>query len=130
MDGYLLDTNIAIALLAGERKALDFAQQAKEKKKALFFSVITECEVFSGLQSGTRLQGIKLFNSRRCLEVTSSIAQLAGDIRKEQRANGRKLKTPDAIIIATAVEYQLGLVSRDHDMNFVHEQLGIPLINL
>lgn len=75
---------------------LDFARQAKDNKQAIFFSVITECEVFSGLQSEYRLRGIKLFNSRRCLEVTSKIAQRAGDIRREQRAKGRKLKTPDA----------------------------------
>ncbi len=130
MDGYLLDTNIAIALLAGEKAAIDFARQAQENKKGIFFSVITECEVFSGLQSEYRLKGIKLFNSRRCLEVTSQIAQRAGDIRREQKANGRKLKTPDAIIIATSVEYQLELVSRDHDMSFVSDEFDIPLINL
>lgn len=130
MDGYLLDTNIAIALLAGEQAAINFARQAQENKKVIFFSVIAECEVFSGLQSEYRLKGIKLFNSRRCLEVTSPIAQRAGDIRREQKANGRKLKTPDAIIIATSVEYQLGLVSRDHDMSFVSDEFDIPLINL
>lgn len=92
MDGYLLDTNIAIALLAGEQAAINFARQAQENKKVIFFSVIAECEVFSGLQSEYRLKGIKLFNSRRCLEVTSPIAQRAGDIRREQKANGRKLK--------------------------------------
>lgn len=129
MEGYLLDTNIAIALLAGEQAVLDFVSQAKDNKKAIFFSVITECEVFSGLQSDYRLKGIKLFNSRRCVEVTSKIAQRAGDIRRDQRVKGRKLKTPDAIIIATSVEYQLGLVSRDHDMSFVSAEFGIPLMN-
>ncbi|EBK2060085.1 type II toxin-antitoxin system VapC family toxin, partial [Salmonella enterica subsp. enterica serovar Typhi] len=63
-----------------------------------------------------RLQEIKLFNSRRCIEVSSSVARLAGDIRREQKSKGRKLKTPDAIIIATSIEHQLGLVSRDHDI--------------
>ncbi|NGM83108.1 type II toxin-antitoxin system VapC family toxin [Paenibacillus sp. 7124] len=130
MRGYLIDTNIAIAFLAGEPDAMSFARQAKEDKMNMYFSVITECEVFSGLNAELRLQGIKLFNSRRCLDVTSRIAQRAGDIRREQRAKGRKLKTPDAIIIATAVEYQLGLVSRDHDMSFVGDEFGIPLINL
>lgn len=130
MDGYLLDTNIAIALLAGEQAAINFARKAQENKKGIFFSVITECEVFSGLQSEYRLKGIKLFNSRRCLEVTSQIAQRAGDIRREQKVKGRKLKTPDAIIIATSVEYQLGLVSRDHDMSFVSDEFDIPLLKL
>lgn len=128
--GYLIDTNIAIAFLAGEPDAMSFARQAKEDKMNIYFSVITECEVFSGLSTELRLKGIKLFNSRRCLDVTSLIAQKAGDLRRKQREKGRKLKTPDALIIATATEYHLGLVSRDHDMSFVGDEFGIPLINL
>jgi hypothetical protein len=128
MDGYLLDTNIAIALLAGEHAALDFVRQASDERMSIYFSVITECEVFSGLDSEYRLQGIKLFNPRRCIEVSSSIALLAGDIRREQRSKGRKLKTPDAI--ATSIEHQLGLVSRDHDMSFVGEAFGLPLFTI
>ncbi len=130
MEGFLIDTNIAIALLAGEEASLNFARQAKEDRMIMYFSVITECEVFSGLKSDYRLKGIKLFNSRRCIDVNSNIARLAGDLRREQRNHGRKLKTPDAIIIATAVEYQLGLVSRDTDMNFVKSELDIPLIHI
>ncbi len=130
MDGYLLDTNIAIALLAGEHAALEFVRQAKDDRMSIYFSVITECEVFSGLDSEFRLQGIKLFNSRRCIEVSSTVARLAGDIRREQRSKGRKLKTPDAIIIATSIEHQLGLVSRDHDMSFVREAFGLPLFTI
>jgi tRNA(fMet)-specific endonuclease VapC len=30
IDGYLIDTNIAIALLAGEQDSLAFAQKAKD----------------------------------------------------------------------------------------------------
>lgn len=130
MDGYLLDTNIAIALLAGESASLEFVKQAKDDRMAIYFSVITECEVFSGLDSEYRLQGIKLFNPRRCIDVSSSIARLAGDIRREQRSKGRKLKTPDAIIIATSIEHQLGLVSRDHDMSFVREVFDLPLFTI
>lgn len=130
MDGYLFDTNIAIALLAVEPAVLEFVKKAKDDRMFIYFSVITECEVFSGLNSEYRLQGIKLFNSRRCIEVSSKIARLAGDIRREQMSKDRKLKTPDAIIIATSIEHQLGLVSRDHDMSFVREAFGVPLITI
>lgn len=130
MEGYLLDTNIAIAILAGEPAALEFVRQAKEDRMFIYFSVVTECEVFSGLHSEHRLQGIKLFNSRRSIEVSSKIARLAGDMRRKQRIKGRKLKTPDAIIIATSIEHQLGLVSRDHDISFAREVYGVPVINI
>ncbi|WP_335338538.1 hypothetical protein [Paenibacillus sp. 32O-W] len=54
-------------------------------------------------------------------------------MRKEQRSKGRKLKTPDAIdaiIIATSIKHQLGLVSRDHDMSFVREVFDLPLFTI
>lgn len=72
----------------------------------------------------------KLLELNRFLEVNSKIAQIAGDIRREQKPKGRRLKTPDAIIVATALEYQLALVSRDHDMNFVQAEYGITLVKL
>lgn len=128
--GYLIDTNVAIAMLAKEQVIMEFVYQARNDKLALFFSVITECEVFSGIKSEYRLYSVKLFNTRRCLDVNSKIARIAGDIRREQRATGRKLKTPDAVIIATAIDYQLSLVSRDSDMNFVQGEYGVPLIKL
>lgn len=128
--GYLLDTNIAIAILANEPVVMDFVQHSSNDSMPLFFSVVTECEVFSGMPSEQKLQGLKLFNPNRCIDVTSQIARTAADLRREQRANGRKLKTPDALIIATAIEAQLGVVSRDTDMQFIQREHGILLVRL
>ncbi|UUZ81352.1 PIN domain-containing protein [Paenibacillus sp. P26] len=128
--GYLLDTNIAIAILASEDRVIDFARKASNNKMALYFSTITLCEVFTGLKQEEQLRAEKLFTSKRCIDVTSDIARMAADIRKDQRASGRKLKTPDAIIIATALVNDLALVSRDSDMNFVQDELGIHLHRL
>ncbi len=128
--GYLLDTNIAIAILAKEDTALEFVYKVSEHKIPLYFSVITECEVFAGINSEQLLYGIKMFNPKRCIDVKSSTARLAGDIRRIQKAKGRRLKTPDAIIIATARENSLTLVSRDSDMNFIEKEYGMTLINL
>lgn len=126
--GYLLDTNIAIAILGNEEAAIYFVQQAHQDKIPLFFSVITECEVVSGIRSELELHKIKLFTPQRCISVDSKIARKAGHLRHEQKKKGRKLKTPDALIIATALEYQLALVSRDSDMNFVEREFDIPFL--
>lgn len=128
--GYLLDTNIAIAILANEPIVMEFVKQAAKDKMPLFFSVITECEVFSGMPSEQKLHGLRLFNTRRCISVTSTIARTAGDLRREQRNKGRKLKTPDALIIATAIDAQLGLVSRDADMQFIKNEGDVLVIRL
>lgn len=128
--GYLLDTNIAIAILINEKIVIDFIQQASRDKMSIYFSAITECEVFAGLKPEEQLRAEKLFTSKRCIDVASENAKLAGTIRREQKSNGRKLKTPDAIIIATALINELTLVSRDSDMNFIERELGIPLVRI
>ncbi|MEF3306307.1 PIN domain-containing protein [Paenibacillus sp. GYB003] len=55
---------------------------------------------------------------------------MAGSVRRDQSGKGRKLKTPDALIIATALVHELILVSRDSDMSFVQSELDIPLLYL
>lgn len=52
----------------------------------------------------------------------------AASIQSEQRNKGRKIKTPDAIIIATAFTANLILVSRDSDMSFVTNEYGMNLL--
>jgi tRNA(fMet)-specific endonuclease VapC len=46
MNGYLLDSNIAIAILLNEPGIIEFIQQAERDKVKIYFSVITECEVY------------------------------------------------------------------------------------
>ena len=124
--GYLLDTNIAIAILINEGNAIEFIQQANREKSGIYFSTVSECEVFSGLKDEEHLHAEKLFTSKRCIDVTSEIAKMAGMIRRDQKIKGRNLKTPDALIIATAFILDLALVSRDSDMQFVERELEIP----
>jgi len=128
--GYLLDTNIAIAILANEPIVMEFVKKAANDKMPRFFSVITECEIFSGMSSEQQLHGLQLFNKRRCIDVTSTIARTAGDLRREQRDKGRKLKTPNALIIATAIDAELGLVSRDSDMQFIKSERDVLVVRL
>lgn len=128
MSGYLLDSNIAVAILINETNAIEFIKQAARDKVSIFFSVITECEVLSGLKDDELLRTAKLFGPGRCIKVSSEIAQIAGTMRRAQGKLGRKLKTPDALIIATAIQKNLTLVSRDKDMAFVKDAYGVPLI--
>ena len=91
-------------------------------KQKIYFSVVTECEFISGLTSVNEVKNVPFLRSGRFLEVTSMIARKAGNIRREQRQKGRKLKTPDALILATAIEHHLTLVSRDRDLLFAQDE--------
>ena len=127
--GYLLDSNIVIAILDNDISAIDIVRQAQNEKKKIFFSTITECEVLSGIKHHQYLITEKLFSSKHVINVDSTIARKAASIQSEQRQKGRKVKTPDVIIIATALTANLLLVSRDSDMKFVINEYGMKLIN-
>lgn len=123
--GFLLDSNIAIAILVNDSAALDFMDRLSHIATRHFYSTVTESEVFTGLRDFETTRAEAMFQPHRCLPVTSRIARRAATIRREQKRRGRKLKTPDALIIATALEHRLSLVSRDSDMFFVSVEYGL-----
>jgi predicted nucleic acid-binding protein len=128
--GYLFDSNIVIAILDNDPSAIHLVRQAQEEKRRIFFSTITECEVLSGIKHNQLLIAERLFSSKHVIHVDSVVARKAASIQSEQKTNGRKLKTPDALIIATAFTANLALVSRDSDMNFVANEYGMTLLKI
>ncbi|MDP4099085.1 PIN domain-containing protein [Paenibacillus sp. P96] len=128
--GYLFDSNIVIAILDNDHAAVNLVRQAQEERRRIFFSTITECEVLSGIKHSQFLIAERMFSSRYVIHVDSAIARKAAFIQSEQRGKGRKIKTPDALIIATAFIADLVLVSRDSDMNFVTSEYGMTLLKV
>lgn len=128
--GYLFDSNIVIAILDNDHAAVNLVRQAQEEKRRIFFSTITECEVLSGVKHNQLLIAERLFSPKYMVDVDSAIARKAASLQSEQRSMGRKIKTPDALIIATAFTANLILVSRDSDMNFVTDEYGMTLLKI
>lgn len=128
--GYLMDTNIAIGMVDGDPSILNFIKQAADDRQRIYFSVVTECEFISELASEEEVRHIPFLMSGRFLEVTSRIARTAGNIRREQREKGRRLKTPDALILATAMEHGLSLVSRDRDVWFAQDEYHVNVLRV
>ncbi|WP_424769428.1 type II toxin-antitoxin system VapC family toxin [Paenibacillus sp. sgz302251] len=128
--GYLFDSNIVIAILDNDHAAVNLMRQAQEEKRRIFFSTITECEVPSGVKHNQFLIAERLFSPRHMIHVDSAVARKAASMQSEQRSKGRKIKTPDALIIATAYTANLVLVSRDSDMNFVTNEYGMTLLKI
>ncbi|MDF2923142.1 MAG: nucleotide-binding protein [Paenibacillaceae bacterium] len=128
--GYLFDSNIVIAILDNDHFAVNLVRQAQEEHRRIFFSTITECEVLSGVKHNQFLIAERLFSPRHMIYVDSAVARKAASMQSEQRSKGRKIKTPDALIIATAFTANLVLVSRDSDMNFVTNEYGMTLLKI
>lgn len=128
--GYLFDSNIVIAILDNDQAAVNLVRQAQEEKRRIFFSTITECEVLSGVKHNQFLIAERMFSPRHMIHVDSAVARQAASMQSEQRIKGRKIKTPDSLIIASAFTANLVLVSRDSDMNFVTNEYGITLLKI
>ena len=108
---YLWDTNIAIYYLqqqfpSGAEKFMDDLL----KEEQLVISAITEIELLCWKTAAQKdLEVLRNFiNDALVIELEQPIKLRAADIRKAY-----KIKLPDAIIAATALVYNLTLLSRN-----------------
>jgi predicted nucleic acid-binding protein len=96
----LVDTDVFIDHLRG-------ARELRVGRNALSYSVITRCELFAGASADERLIG-RLLSPFRELAVDRAVAESAGRIRRETG-----VRTPDALIAATALCFDLVLMTRN-----------------
>lgn len=96
----LVDTDIFVDHLRGSRRL----NPASDR---LFYSVITRCELYSG--SEVEENSVRtLLDPFEEVPVDRAIAERAGRIRR-----GTRLRTPDALIAATALEHRFMLMTRN-----------------
>ena len=100
----LFDTNILIDHLSGV--ALASAELARYPDRAI--SLITWMEVMAGSNAGDEARIRAFLAAFRCLPITPEVAERTFLVRKQ-----RKLKLPDAIILATAETADRILVTRN-----------------
>ncbi len=116
MADLLLDTDIFIDHLRG-------AMRLEPLHHRVHYSVITRAELFAGAgrnESPVRI----LLDPFRELGIDRAVAQRAGRIRRESR-----IRLPDALIAATAMEQGLNLVSRNRrDFGRVKDLVTYPAI--
>jgi predicted nucleic acid-binding protein len=96
----LVDTDVFVDHLRGARRI----QPSRER---ILYSVVTRCELFAGREAEEETVQL-LLEPFEELPVDRPIAERAGRLR---RAVG--LRTPDALIAATALEHKLVLVTRN-----------------
>jgi len=111
---YLLDTNIVIAIFAGDPDVLEPLVQSTE----VFLPTIVLGELYYGARKSTHVDA----NISRIDELASSSALLGcdidtsrhyGRIKNDLRAKGRPIPENDIWIAAVAQQHGLTLVSRD-----------------
>lgn len=116
---YLLDTCFMIGLQQHNSTALNIIQSRQILLSQCAYSVITRLELLSFPSlSPTDEHTLQLMlNSMACLNLTDTVQAKTISIRKT-----RKIKLPDAIILATAKSYGLELLTLDQKLQRLSEE--------
>ena len=113
----VLDTDILIDHLRGFTKAKIFLALYDEQSISGIISTLTVMELLSGKSASEDIKRIKiekLLSLFKTVDVTFSIAEKAGELRRKYSTN-----PIDSIIAATAISYNLKLAT----CNISHYQM-------
>lgn len=111
----LVDTNVLVELLSGNRRIAEYIHDYE-----ICISAITEIELLSNssLNKSDLLIVQKLIQHCTVFdELNESIKKMAANYRRNKIIK----KTPDAIIAATASYYKLSLFTMDADFEYLKE---------
>ncbi len=106
----LLDTNIAIDFLAGEERAVSFLEDSLKEELGIAVSQITRIELLSypDITDEEQEKEIAFLDRIEVIPITEEVEKEAIQIRRR-----RRLKIPDALILATAIVHEFTLVTND-----------------
>ncbi|MGQ9556696.1 MAG: type II toxin-antitoxin system VapC family toxin [Desulfurispora sp.] len=116
----MLDTNIVIALFAGDENVLQNIVGCRQ----IFLPSIVLGELYYGAQKSQRVEA----NSRRIdelvfrvkvLSVDTQTARLYGQIKSIMQRKGQPIPENDLWIAALAQQHGLVLATRDQHFNFI-----------
>jgi predicted nucleic acid-binding protein len=137
MSGFLLDTNCISELVRvkPEPSVLEWMEAADEG--LLYLSVLTLGEIRKGLaglpqsKRRTRLEAwleveLQARFSGRILPIDAAVADRWGVLASDAKRKGKALSTIDALLAATALHYNLTVVSRNVSA-FANKQ--VPVLN-
>lgn len=120
---YLLDTNIVIALFAGEQSVLDRLKDADE----IFIPSIVIGELSYGAQKSSQtkknLQRIETFVASNVVLPCDAVTGFHyGNIKEHLRQKGKPIPENDIWIAAIALQFDCILVSRDEHFSAIQGQ--------
>ena len=116
MSRYLIDTDWIVDVLNGQVVAADHL--ADLAPDGLAVSLISYCELWEGARFARDPERavnelLSFLASKELLTLSAGIAQLFGEFRGQLRQTGQGINDFDLLIAATAIEYDLVLVTRN-----------------
>lgn len=117
---YLLDTNIIIALINQEPAVI---QRISESSETAISSITVGELCYGARQSKKTIENLakldSFFAEILILDCTEVTGKIYGAIKSQLRKKGRPIPENDIWIAATALQYDLILVTRDSDFEAV-----------
>lgn len=107
----LFDTPLPIQVLRGQKQAIDYLRAVIEAEDEIYMSVITVAELYAGVYEGKEREQLKTFlTSFSIIHISFDVAVKGGLYRRDYgKTHGVGLA--DALIAATADDYDLTLVT-------------------
>lgn len=122
----LFDTPVPIQVLRGQKQALDYLRSVIEAEHELYMSVITVAELYAGVHEGKEREQLRTFlTSFSIIHISFDVAVRDGLYRRDYgKTHGIGLA--DALIAATADDYELTLVTLNKKHFPMVKQLHVP----
>jgi predicted nucleic acid-binding protein len=110
MCSIIIDTNIIIYYLAGNKKWVNIINKLLDQKCKLYISVITEMELFAWptLTANEKNKINAILDSVQIINIDSKLARIAGFMRQQA-----KTRTADSLVAATAKSLDLPLLTNN-----------------
>ncbi|MFQ6101004.1 MAG: type II toxin-antitoxin system VapC family toxin [Anaerolineae bacterium] len=107
---YLLDTGVLIRQMRGRKSVLRLVRGITRLGRVAI-SPVTHLELYAGLRPREDYAARKLLRRFQTVPMDANTRRQAGELIRQQRAKGRILSIPDAIIAATTLQHGLTLVT-------------------
>jgi len=111
MSNIVIDTNIIIYYIQGQKKAIDVLNRLQKKSIKMYISVITELELFAYIKmSESEKNNInEILDLVEIVTVDTKIARTAGFLKRQNK----RLDIADILIAATAKELDIPLLTNN-----------------
>jgi predicted nucleic acid-binding protein len=107
----LLDSSVLIDALRLRRGRRQWLAGLVRSGHALTTSALNIAEVYAGMRPQEDARTKAFLNALPCYEITASVAEMAGKLKKEWERKGRKLTLADTVIAAVALQHKCALAT-------------------
>jgi predicted nucleic acid-binding protein len=107
----LLDSSVIIDILRSRQGRREFVAWRAREGDELACCAISVAEVYAGMRPGEAAATEEFLRSLRCVEVNYETARRAAELKYQWARRGRTIDVTDAIIAATALDFDLMLAT-------------------